>query len=381
MKVEERGSSGGGTAPADGGGGADAGADVGMLGDGGLSGVPVVSWRTAVELQFVDVPLPLTPIGQAQQQLLLQQQQQQSGADGGGSGSGSGDGSGGAVVEDSNQETAEGAVEAAEAAGGSKSPAAVAAVGAATTAATGADAVGSSGGDAATGTEYGPVPVLVQAVQCDDSSTCQVLLPTNLHSALQQLGLSTAVGVIRLMRASSKLITKSRPSRTSSSGGTLDRRVSVASASGDDEGDFGEWLVIRILLGVPLSPLPLCRQVCQNLRDAGCLSPAGQVQQKAGQQQLQQHLLRLVSQYGAAGLMNGSGAGIKLGAGSAAAGGAQSGSRGNGSSKPPGPAHEQLAVMGTLPAVNILFDGVQLQPAELQLQGTSNAAYNLWWSP
>jgi hypothetical protein len=361
-KAENRGSSGGGAATAE--GAADA-EDVGMMVDGGLM-APVPSWRTAVELQFVDVPLPLTPIGQAQQQLLLQQQlQQQVGTDAGGD-----------SLAENSSETADDA-------------AAEVKLGTATAGQVAEEVGNHDNGGTGTVTQHGAV--LVQAVQCDDSSTCQVLLPANLHSALQQLGLSTAVGVIRLMRASSNPIKKKRISRTSSSSGAVDRRTSIASGTGDEEGEFGEWLVIRILLGVPLSPLPLCRQVCQNLRDAQCLSPAGQVQQKAGQQQLQQHLLRLVSQYGAAGLMNGAGLGSKQGFGSSAAPvGATGGGEPQGaatiqssssSSRPPGPGHEQLAVMGTLPAVNILFDGMQLQPVELQLQGTFNAAYNLWWSP
>ena len=103
-----------------------------------------------------------------------------------------------------------------------------------------------------------------------DGSCESVVLPAGCVDALQHLGLSSALGCLRLLRNSSSVVTSSSST----------------------------WLPISIVLGVPLQPLDLCRAVCENAAANGFLEASVCRRHEQGQRDLHALLLNLIAQHG-----------------------------------------------------------------------------------
>ncbi|GBF94849.1 hypothetical protein Rsub_08021 [Raphidocelis subcapitata] len=219
----------------------------------------------------------------------------------------------------------------------------------------------SSRGGAAADLPPGGGPLRVRAVHRRSGRHEEVDLPAAVVRALGRLGLERAVGYLRLVRVT-------RGGRHGGGGGgggggepEAPSPSPAAGAAGAAAGGeaAGQWLPLAIQQGVPLHNLQLCRDVCAAAVAAEFLSPARRAQHAISSQLLHARLWHLIARSGGGGGYAGAGGGGGGGAGAVSDAG------------PETPASVaaglgELAAYAELPPGNLLFDGTDLRPLDLE---------------
>lgn len=194
----------------------------------------------------------------------------------------------------------------------------------------------------------GAAGVTASGVRSDTGDDVEVALSSALVTALHTLGLASAVGVLRVLRYAPPSSSSAQQPATSSSSSTK-----VGAAPTSSSRSSGAWIPLRVLLGVPLHPLPLAKQVCGRLVAAEVLTVQGRQRQETGQLQLQHHLATMVACYGP----------LQNAALSARVAGPQQHQEEGGDAGNALMSQAEVQLMGTLPATDLLFDGQQLEQA------------------